>query len=418
MSNRAPLVVFSHLRWGFVYQRPQHVISRLAQSIPILFIEEPVRHDAATASWEIEQPVHNVTVCRLHTPETVPGFSDEQIEWLVPACKELIDEQFGDQKYNAWFYTPMAIPLLAQLSPHVVIYDCMDELSAFMNAPPALLERERELLGFADLVFTGGPSLFKSKRDRHPDVYCFSSSVDVAHFGQASTFDETSQPGDQIAIPHPRLGYCGVIDERIDLQLISNVAVNHPEWQIFMIGPVVKIDPQVLPRHANIHYLGSKPYGDLPKYLAGWDVCLMPFARNQSTRFISPTKTLEYMAAEKPIVSTSITDVAEPYGEIVSIADDPLAFGDACKNALHESNDEKQHRVQQMRAVLSNTSWDRTVCDMASLINSFKKNKPIPDDPSHDKVKAFADRDPGRRYWRRPHGAECGLPSGSRCTAY
>lgn len=284
---------------------------------------------------------------------------------LAPLVAELIRAE-NIENYVAWFYTPMALPLADGLRPAAIVYDCMDELSAFLNAPPQLLDRERDLLAIADLVFTGGPSLYRAKKGRHPRTYCFSSSVDAKHFGMAA--NGMQEAGDQADLPHPRLGYFGVIDERLDVPLLEAMAGAHPEWQIALVGPVVKIDPATLPRNPNIRYYGQRSYQQLPSYLKGWDVCLLPFARNQSTKFISPTKTLEYMAAGKMIVSTPITDVAEPYGEIVYLGGTHEEFIQACERALAAPPEERAERQRKMRDVLSRTSWDSTAADMRDLI--------------------------------------------------
>jgi UDP-galactopyranose mutase len=275
--------------------------------------------------------------------------------------------QEGVTDYAVWLYTPMALPLAKSLTPApaAVIYECMDELSAFRDAPQELLQRERELLEWADVVFTGGPSLYAAKKDRHPNVHCFPSSVDAPHFRQALTIAEAE---DQASLPHPRLGFYGVIDERLDLGLVEAISTAHPEWQIVMVGPVVKIEEDSLPKSDNIHYFGQRTYAELPSYLAGWDVCLLPFALNESTQFISPTKTLEYMAAELPIVSTPITDVAEPYGEIVYIGATHQEFISKCEQALAAPERERAARIEAMREVLKRTSWDSTVREMERLI--------------------------------------------------
>jgi glycosyltransferase involved in cell wall biosynthesis len=280
----------------------------------------------------------------------------------------------------AWVYTPLAWPLVERLDPVAVVYDCMDELSLFLGAPAELVPREDALLARADLVFTGGRSLYRAKRHRHRDIHCFPSSVDAAHFGRARPLHPAgvreTEPADQAGIPHPRLGFFGVIDERLDLEIVAALADAHPEWQIVMLGPVVKIDPALLPRRPNIHYPGPRSYGELPAYLAGWDVCLLPFARNDATRFISPTKTLEYMAAERPIVSTPITDVAEPYGDIVYLGGTPAEFVAACEAALAEEPDERLRRVGRMREVLAGTSWDATAAHMERLVmDAVRRNR-------------------------------------------
>jgi UDP-galactopyranose mutase len=366
------LIVFSHLRWNFVYQRPQHLLSRLARHYRIYFFEEPVP-GAERDHLELSEPSANVVVCRPHTRSGAPGFHDDQIPALQTMLQNLTQRELV-RNYGVWFYSPMALPLMQQLTPEFVVYDCMDELSAFRNAPRQLIQREHALLKTAQVVFTGGPSLYRAKRDRHPSVHCFPSSVDAAHYRAGC--DPANDHSMQRELAHPRLGYFGVIDERIDLPLLAALADAKPEWQIVMVGPVVKIDPADLPRRPNIHYFGQQDYRDLPKFIAGWDVCLQPFALNESTRFISPTKTLEYMAAEKPIVSTPITDVVEPYGGIVYIADSHAAFIEACEKALSEDEAAREHRLRGMRSTLARTSWDQTADAMRTLMEAAILSKP------------------------------------------
>jgi len=368
MLRQADLVVFCHLRWNFVFQRPQHLLSRLAQQRRVILIEEPQLDESGEPRMEIEAVADNIIVARPRTPITAHGFAPEQMPLLHKLVAQLMVEQ-NVERCITWFYTPLALPLLPETPHELVIYDCMDALDAFLNAPPLLKQREKELLAGADLVFTGGPSLFRRLQDRHSNAHCFASSVDAKHFAQAQAPSSSAEPVDQSAAGHPRLGYFGVIDERVDLQLIDAVAAQRPDWQIVMVGPVVKIDESALPRRANIHYLGQKQYADLPKYLGGWDVCLLPFARNESTRYISPTKTLEYMAAEKPIVSTPITDVAEPYGHIVYLADTADEFITGCERALNDPPQERELRTSLMRQVLAATSWDATARRMEDLID-------------------------------------------------
>jgi UDP-galactopyranose mutase len=264
----------------------------------------------------------------------------------------------------------MALPFTGQLEPLAVVYDCMDELSAFDRAPLAMRQREAELLASADLVFTGGQSLYEAKRVLHRHVHAFPSSVDTAHFLHARR--PLADPPDQAAIPGPRLGFYGVLDERLDLALLSAIADARPDWHLVLVGPVAtpKFDPALLPVRDNIHYLGSKPYAELPAYLAGWDVAIMPFARNASTRFISPTKTLEYLAGGKHVVSTSIRDVVSPYGEqgLVSIADTPADFIQAARLAM---DDHDPLRLCRIDAFLSRTSWNATWARMRTLIDDL-----------------------------------------------
>ncbi len=367
MRAAPDLVVFSHLRWDFVCQRPQHLLTRLATDRRVLFVEEPLPADESGEGWDYQEPSADVLVCRPRTAVAEPGFCDAQVDALRRLLPRLLAEQ-GVAAHDAWYYTPMAFPLLRTLSPRVVVYDCMDELSAFRGAPARMLAREAELLERADVVFTGGPSLYRAKKDRHPDVHCLPSSVDAGHFRRAC--GRPADPDAQARLPRPRLGFYGVIDERFDAPLLDAVAAARPGWQFVLVGPVVKIDPARLPRHPNVHYVGQQPYDALPAFLAGWDVCLLPFARNEATRFISPTKTLEYMAAEKPIVSTPIADVAEPYGTIVRLGDTPAEFLAACEEALQASDDDRAARAARMRQVIARTSWDATAAVVRERIEN------------------------------------------------
>jgi glycosyltransferase involved in cell wall biosynthesis len=300
---------------------------------------------------------------------------------VINEQRRLLDQLIGAweiQHYALWYYTPMAMAFSGHLRPNVTVFDCMDELSAFAFAPRELLDHEAELLRRADLVFTGGHSLYEAKRHRHPRVHPFPSSVDIHHFGQARA--QIDDPQDQMGIPHPRLGFFGVIDERMDLDLIAKVASQRPDWQIVMLGPVVKIDEASLPTAPNLHYLGSKQYADLPAYVAHWDVALLPFAINASTRYISPTKTPEYLAAGKPAVSTPIHDVVRPYGErgLVRIASGADEFVVAIAAALneHQPHAEAQRAwLEGVDELLAQTSWDHTWADMDALIGEAIQSK-------------------------------------------
>ena len=363
------IIVFSHLRWDFVLQRPQHLLSRLAAHYPVVFIEEPVRHESKTffTTWS---PLPNVLVCQPHTPVDMPGFHDEQLPYLQKLLRQLVRDYHD---HIAWFYTPMALPLLQEMQPRLVVYDCMAEPAAFRHAPRQLAQRENALLKAADIVFAAGRSLYRAMRDRHPNVHCVPNSVDAAHFVPA--LDRSNSHPAHKDIPGPRLGFHGMIDERFDADLIAKVADAHSSWQLVLVGPVTNIDPASLPQRANIHYLGQQPYHALPNFLAGWDVCLLPFALDDSTRFLSPTKTLEYMAAELPIVSTPIADVAEAYGDIVTIAPDAPSFIAACEAALLASPEEQERKIGAMRRVLAATSWDATVERVCGLIESTPRRE-------------------------------------------
>jgi glycosyltransferase involved in cell wall biosynthesis len=355
------LVVFSHLRWNFVYQRPQHVLSRLAERWPVVFIEEPVPN-AAEDRIEHIAAAPGVEVWRPHVRGAAHGFHADHKAVLQRLISHSIRER-DITSYWIWFYTPMALPFAEKLDPEGIVYDCMDELSLFRGAPKELIDQETALFKAADVVFTGGRSLYNAKKTRHRNVHCFPSSVDALHFRQG--VDDHAL---QAQLPHPRLGYCGVIDERIDLELIAGVADARPDWQIVMVGPVVKIDPATCPHRPNIHWLGQQNYSELPAFINGWDVCLLPFALNESTRFISPTKTLEYMACGRPSVSTAIRDVVEPYGHVVPIHADAAGFVQACETFLQQSPEARDKHDRAVAEIIARTSWDATAAAMGELI--------------------------------------------------
>jgi UDP-galactopyranose mutase len=359
------MICFSHLRWDFVYQRPQHLLTRCARDRRVFFVEEPIFGNHSMR-LEVHERDGGLRVVVPHLPE---GLRSEIATTAV--LKEMIRRLFlkhGVREYVFWYYTPMALTFTNHFNPIASVYDCMDELSAFKGAHSRLPELESQLFQNVDLVFTGGQSLYEAKRHAHRAVHSFPSSIDVQHFGQARVL--TIDPIDQADIPHPRLGFFGVIDERFDIELLDALATERPDWQFVMIGPVVKIHPASLPKHPNIHYLGPKKYDELPAYLANWDIALLLFARNESTRFISPTKTPEYLAAGKPVISTSIRDVVRPYGELdlVQIADTPADVIRAAEKILAQSGeaDEWQRRVDRF---LADISWDKTWQQMSDLID-------------------------------------------------
>lgn len=363
-SQNYDVICFSHLRWNFVFQRPQHLLSRCAKKRRVFYIEEPIADGVGPARLEVTRdPQTGVNVVVPHLPS---GLSDAGRETEQARLVTELRARYAVGKHVLWFYTPMALPVANSLEPLARVYDCMDELSAFKGAPKQLLAREKALLATADVVFTGGHALFEAKQQLHRNIHSFPSSVDCAHFGQAR--NGMSEPADQAAIAGPRLGFFGVIDERMDLALLEGVARARPAWQWILLGPVVKIDPADLPRSPNIHYLGSKSYAELPSYVAGWDVALLPFAKNEATRFISPTKTPEYLAAGKPVVSTSIRDVVRPYSVLglARIADTPLDFVAACEAAMNEPNERLLRRADPFLARLS---WDKTWAAMEELMD-------------------------------------------------
>ncbi len=365
-SDGLTLICFSHLRWDFVFQRPQHLMSRFARGARIVFWEEPRRID------DLAEPRLAVRECAetgviVAAPELPWGLKGAAEEQAVRALLDAFVAGAAAGPLIRWYYTPMMLPFSAHLAAELIVYDCMDALAQFKNAPPELAEREAALLGVADLVFTGGYSLYEALAARHANIHPFPSSVDVAHFAQAR--EAGVDPADQRALPRPRFGFYGVIDERMDLALIAALAAARPDWTIVMVGPIAKIRREDLPQAANLQWLDAKNYAELPDYLRGWDVALMPFALNAATRFISPTKTPEYLAAGKPVVATPVVDVVRHYGALegVKIAEGPEKFIAACDAALALAKSDGAWRAP-VDAMLAETSWDATAARMWQLM--------------------------------------------------
>jgi glycosyltransferase involved in cell wall biosynthesis len=358
-----------------VWQRPQHLLSRLARQHRVLFVEEPITlTDEGEGKPRLEVfPGHsasNVTVLRLLLPASQPcqiGHGDPQTQEIYT---RLLLEYLKNEGYTnpiLWMYTPMGLDFVEAIQPELLVYDVMDQLSAFLGAPPQLLQREETLLRRADLVFTGGMSLYRAKLPFNPNTHLFPSGVEIEHFAQATKPGAFERPADLQNIPRPVLGYYGVIDERMDLPLLAHLAQSHPEWQIVMLGPVVKINPKDLPQAPNLHYPGIKSYEELPAYLNHFDVALVPFAMNEATRYLSPTKTLEYMAAHKPVVSTPIHDVIELYGEVVRVASTPAEFVSQVEAALKE---DAKARLPKEDELLAQHTWNSIADRMDELIKT------------------------------------------------
>lgn len=357
------IIVFSHLRWHSVFQRPQHLMTGFSQNYSVLFIEEPLppAEGDPEGSYNIEKINEKLHVL-------TPFIRWESWEDMTKYYLSIINSYVETPENSIfWFYSPYYIHILDSLTPKKVVYDCMDELSNFKFASPDLPIFERELISKSEVVFTGGKSLYESKKRHHSNTYCFPSSVDGKHF-QKALASETEIPADLLQIRAPRVGFYGVIDERMDMELLQKLSILLPDVSFVMIGPFAKIEEDEAAKNSNIHYLGKRNYEELPNYLKGFDVTFMPFAINDSTKFISPTKTLEYMAAEKPIVSTPIYDVVRDYSDVVTIADTAEGFAEGIKKYLSESAEEKTHRIQLEKLVVESTSWSNTIAQMKELM--------------------------------------------------
>ena len=368
MSNTPPsygIVAFSHLRWRFVWQRPQQFLSRFAEKHPVLFVEI-AEFDGAPGEpprVELTSPQAGVTVLNLHLDAAMEG-----AEGVTAAMRDAVRQGMaatGIENPLLWFYNPMdAGWVLGWLANRGVLYDCMDELSQFKGADPRLVANEAKLLEAADVVFTGGIELFEKKSKQNPNTHFFGCAVEYDHFAQAQA--QGPIPEDLAAIPGPRVGWFGVVDERVDYDLLRDAAAMRPDVHFVLVGPAVKADPKDFPQAPNLHWLGGRDYKDLPLYCRGYDVCMMCFALNEATEFINPTKALEYLATGKPVVSTAVKDVVRQYGDTVAIAHSTEEFVEKIDDALAgKQKDMVERGIEKARAA----SWENTVGEMGRIID-------------------------------------------------
>ncbi|MDB6116767.1 MAG: glycosyltransferase [Verrucomicrobiaceae bacterium] len=365
-----PIIVHSHLHWDWVWQRPQQFLSRMSARHPVLFVQEPTAVPDLTAPRARVRDAEkhpNITVLDLEFPASLKAnreaCDDAQYRLVREALSGPLGRKF--QRPVQWFYDPMAVvPFGGKMEARAVVYDCMDQLSHFRGAPPELIRREQELLKLANVVFAGGPKIHNAKSPYNPNCHCYGCGVDVEHFGRAAAAS-TTIPEDLQALPGPRLGYFGVVDERMDYELVAALADAHPEWSVVIIGPWTKVDPATFPQRANLHWLGGRDYQQLPNYVKGLDVCLMPFAINEATEFINPTKALEYMAAARPIVSTPIEDVVLQFSDIVHVAHDHQGFIQACEEAIQRPDFQRTNRGRERASM---NSWEAIVARLEGHI--------------------------------------------------
>jgi UDP-galactopyranose mutase len=364
------VLCLGHLGWNWVWQRPQQILSRVARHWPVIYVNEP-----GIQRGYLAEPYLDLVAEQANLSAWQPEFPDRAE--LLPRWRETYVELVRDRLLRRgwlarsdgviratrplllWFYTPVPFYFADQMPAEVIVYDVMDELASFKHAAPDMAEREARLLARADVVFAGGRSLFEARRGRHGNLHLFASGVEPEHFAAALS-PETEIPAEIAGLPHPVLGYYGVIDERLDYALLREVAERRPDWSIVMVGPrSVKVEASALPRLPNLYYTGQQPYQRLPGFLKGFDVCLMPFAMSVATRSISPTKTLEYMAAHKPIVSTPVPDVAANWGDVVAIASSAEEVISAVERLLGETEPERARRWAREAAIVADNTWDR-----------------------------------------------------------
>ena len=395
-TDRYGIVVFSHLRWGFVWQRPQQFLSRFAKKHTVLFVEEPFfdRPDGEKPELQFHRVMPNVTVACPHLEpswERNPELPNLLRQFAHQAIEEMNDDGEFD-KPLLWYYSPMdASWSLGHFQNRGIVYDSMDELSQFTGAPPSLIANEKRLMDHSDVVFTGGYELYLKKKEQHPNVHFFGCGVEFSHFNMAAD-PSTAIPPDIDFLNRPVLGWFGVVDERVDYNMVGEMARIRPEWSFAMVGPVVKVDPNLLPHFPNLYWLGGRDYSVLPNYCRAFDVNMMCFALNSATQFINPTKALEYMATGKPIVSTAVKDVVTQYTGLVDIVKTPEEFVAAAERAMRNPD---TGRLEKCMEKARQSSWESTVSTMQNLIGDAIKK---PDRPSTRKLEALPDLSKGQKY--------------------
>lgn len=372
-----PIIVLSHLGWDWVWQRPQQFHSRLSKTHPILFVEAPTASPDLTTSRVTLREVSdypNIVVLQMQLPQSRWGDSawvDAERRRLV---QSVLEEPLG-RAYESpvlWFYDPMTVnAFVGHMDEQAVVYDCMDELSKFKGAPPELVRRERELLDAADVVFAGGPKMAKSKRRHNANCYSYGCGVDIKHFGKAR-HARTKVPRDVANFTGPVLGYVGVVDERVDYELLAKLADHNPGWEVAIVGPSIKVDPADFPTRDNLHFLGGRDYSQLPSYAKAFDVCMMPFAKNEATEFINPTKALEYMATGTPIVSTDVEDVVLQFSHVVSIATTHEEFIAACEQSIENPSAARTRAGVEMA---KNNSWESIVAQLEKHVEDVLRSR-------------------------------------------
>lgn len=366
------IICFARRRWNTLFHRPQRLMSRFAQEHRVFYIEEPV-YDAESNHFEVQQ------VSNLSLWIVVPHLSATATDHQNKICGELLDDlikNFDIRKYITWYYTPLALRFSKHLAPLALVYDCMSDVQGSASASSELIVCEHELLHKADIVFAAGYGLYETMRNRHHNIYAFPNSIDKEHFHGARMV--TEELPEQAAIPHPRIGFHGIVDECVDVKLLTTLAEQRPDWHFIIIGPIAAANTESLPSKPNMHFLGAKEYDIVPRYIAGWDVGIIPYAHNDHTKYLHPCKTMEYLAMGKPVVSTSIYDVVVPYGKkgLVLIADTVPVFIAAIEKALAMRG--IKQRVLKADRFLSNISWDKTHRHMYILIEAvIERKKPL-----------------------------------------
>ena len=367
-ESRTAIVFISTHPFAGLWQRPQQIAVRLAKSYSILYFWPRYASDLARRRGNSQQvePESALSV-RLVSPLLLP------FERAIPAAcrtnlgtvKSIISHRLWAEGFATapilWFYAPRFAPLLDSLEHSAVVYDIMDEHSAFSFARRDMRELEARLLRDADLVFAGTNTLAERKREFAPQVRYLPCGVEFEHFSAAAA-KNLHVPPVLSGVSGPVIGYFGAVDDRLDFDMLLAAAMRHPDWTILLAGPWLATKSRAeVQSQPNILMPGLVPYAELPAYLARFDVAVLPFVLNELTMHIHPTKVLEYLASRTPVVSTPIPDVVKFYSGIVKIASTPDEFIAAVENLLNTPDADAVERGYQMARA---SSWDALVESM------------------------------------------------------
>ncbi|MBN1593755.1 MAG: glycosyltransferase [Candidatus Coatesbacteria bacterium] len=378
--RRAFVFISTHPFAG-LWQRPQQIAVRIANRHPVLYVWPRYASELARRKSKSEftpsdgaKGVHLLAPLLLPFERAIKGIyriNLKTISSLISAALPRID---ADGRPVLWFYAPRFAPIIDSLDHAAVVYDIMDEHSAFGFARRETMELERRLLESADVVFAGTNALAERKAEFAPDIKYYPCGVEFDHFSSALG-GSLPVPAALSEVEGPVIGYFGAVDDRLDFDMIFAVARAYPEWNFLLAGPWLSSRQRSeLETTGNIILPGLVDYSELPAYLARFDVAILPFVLNKLTLHIHPTKALEYLASRTPVISTAIPDVVKFYSGIIDIVSTADEFASAVERALEKPNEDAIERGFELAR---SSSWENMVENMwADFEAALSKNRP------------------------------------------
>ncbi len=372
-DNDLLFLIYSQVCWWGVWQRPQEVAKGMTEYHRVLYISPVQVHECLMRypDWKFIERIDKGRGITVFSPMIFSGHYRWGLIFRINRLLILSELRWLLRKERpVIFFTnsPFVDYLVPRLRTSKVIYDVIDDFTAFDWAPQNASRMERYLLSSADIVFTGTYALYKKKKSFCKDATFIPCGVDFSRFQRPEDTNPEPEPEDIQGLPRPIIGYAGTLSERIDTSILSGLAERLPDASIVLIGPVHRSLGRP-PRAHNIHYLGLKRHEELPAYLHRFDVALLPFRLTKAAMAINPVKTLEYLAAGCVVVSTAIPDVERFYADVVVIASNPEEFVEKVTFVLHTHNEE---RIKRGIEFARRASWQKMVDDMEQIINAHQ----------------------------------------------